>query len=247
MLNLVPTDTPVSSNLCRSIDPSRIVTKRVVTSGVVYPKPLWLCWAKIYCGSISQWVVPDEIQDPDSEWFSEPCAADENLATVAVTEIDYNEVTGYLVGILSTSHKVTGIAVYPYFGSIVDMRLYFSVWDGAVWIDFGRDICPDGEWSEYLFSGEYVTDKIAVRLTHREGGGPYLAGIYELRFIARVDTYLQLKNGFSSNAGILFELDPAGRRSECVVFTKPIRFNKGLFASFGPVGSYAEFGYVPDY
>jgi len=247
MLNSVPTDTPVLSNLCRSIDPHRVVTKRVVTSGVVYRKPLWLCWVKVYCPTASQWGVPDEAQDPDASWRGEENAIDEDLSSSASVLLAPGESSGYLVGVLSVPCKISGIASNVY--SVVDntAKVWAQVWYSNAWVFIGSKIHSNNEWEEILFSYALLSNKIAIKVQSLIEGSYNYFRVNEFRFIVRLKTYLELKNGFSSNAGILFELDPAGSLSEHIVFTKPIRFSKGLFASFGPSGSSAEFGYVPDY
>lgn len=239
------TDTPVLLNSYRSIDPKRIVTKRISTSGVVYSNPCWLYWMKVYCPKVTQWLVPDEGQDPDNRWFGEHFTVDENLVTGSVCFIDALSLTEFLVLKSDSSVFYNGIAINClHTGQLyANVRFYYD--EGGVLTYDSSKNCLELAWETMVFSKPVYSDMAAVKIYNSTGLDAQLMHIYELRFIIILPTQLELRDNYTKVGLPKVELSPKWEDVEHIVFNEPIKFNKALYATLKPAGSYAEFGFVP--
>lgn len=250
MLISQQTDTPASHNSYRSIDPKRVVIKRISTSGVVYPKSCWLLWVKVYCPKVTQWIVPDNMFDPEGDWLNEDVAADENLLTFSQSVKDSKLGTKDLVLTLTTSIWFNGIVIYPETKKILESYnslVYFYYWNGASYVQFFGRLCPSKEWFIASIVEPIKANKASVIFWNWTDFDSVLLRVYEIRFIYILDTKLLLRNGFTSQGRAIIDICPKWDNVENIIFKKQVKFNKGIYANLAPAGSYAEFGFIPDY
>lgn len=247
MSSLLRTDIPASLNLYRSIDPRRVVTKRIVTSGVVCPKPLWLYWVKVWSKDISQMVIPVRVEAPDGGWTDIDNVIDEDLSTRAHIIALGEQFTKFLYIYLDRSVETQSIVINCEILGDSHTVVLIGVRCGGSWVQVNAADCENNVWTDIVVPGNRFIDAAYIKAYNDAEGFRHFY-VYELRFYCYLNTYLELRNGFSkAGSKPVFELWPKDKHSETMVFSKPMRFNKGLFASFGPAGSFVEFGYVPDY